>query len=94
MARQHSPRCAGGGRRHSLGWLKLVIPRDALEKRMLATVAVVRLLVLPFFNMLVVTALVRVSVRRHVQDVLHRCRGRAPSPAGAGCPCAWGSSLE
>eukprot|EP00891_Asterochloris_glomerata_P008288 jgi/Astpho2/8288/fgenesh1_pg.00122_%23_53_t len=51
----------GGGRRHSLDWLKLVIPRDALEKRMLATVAVVRLLVLPFLNMLVVTALVRVG---------------------------------
>ena len=61
MVRQHSLRCAGGGRRHSLDWLKLVIPRDALEKRMLATVAFVRLLVLPFFNMLVVTALVRVS---------------------------------
>ena len=48
---------------------------------MLATVAVVRLLVLPFFNMLVVTALVRVSVQRHVQVMLHKCRHRAPAPA-------------
>ena len=48
---------------------------------MLATVAVVRLLVLPFLNMLVVTALVRVSVQRHVQVMLHKCRLHTPAPA-------------
>ena len=53
---------------------------------MLATVAVVRLLVLPFFNMLVVTALVRVSVQRHVQVMLHNSRCHVPAPAGAGNP--------
>ncbi len=51
---------------------------------MLATVAVVRLLVLPFFNMLVVTALVRVSAWRRVQVMLHMYRCHVPARAGAG----------